>query len=57
MTTIIRPARTRAGYVHDPAAPVARAVVPSVFVAVRGVGGRLLLVRRCDSGAWETHCR
>ena len=53
MTTIDRPARSRAVYFHDPAAPVPSAVVPSVFVAVRGVDGQLLLVRRCDSGAWE----
>ena len=38
---------------HDPAAPLATCVVPSVFVAVRGPGARLLMVRRCDSGAWE----
>jgi 8-oxo-dGTP diphosphatase len=40
-------------FFHDPAGPTATVVVPSVFVAVRGLGGRLLLVRRCDSGAWE----
>src|SRR4051812_4729167 len=40
-------------YFHDPAAPVARVVAPSVFVAVHGPDRRLLLVRRCDSGAWE----
>ena len=38
---------------HDPAAPVAVVVAPSVFVAVRNGDGRLLLVRRCDSGTWE----
>lgn len=38
---------------HDPDAPVATAVVPSVFVAVRGPLDQLLLVRRCDSGSWE----
>ncbi|GAA1272172.1 NUDIX domain-containing protein [Pseudonocardia aurantiaca] len=38
---------------HDPDAPVATVVAPSVFVAVREVQGRLLLVRRADSGAWE----
>jgi 8-oxo-dGTP pyrophosphatase MutT (NUDIX family) len=53
MTTIDRMPRTRQVHFHDPAAPVATVVVPSVFVAVRGPGGRLLLVRRCDSGAWE----
>ena len=30
-----------------------RQVVPSVFVAARDDPGRLLLVRRWDSGAWE----
>jgi 8-oxo-dGTP pyrophosphatase MutT (NUDIX family) len=40
-------------YFHDPEAPAASVVVPSVFVAVRWHEGRLLLVRRCDSGAWE----
>src|SRR4051812_50107644 len=38
---------------HDPAAPPATVIRPSAFVAGRGLGGRLLLVRRCDSGAWE----
>lgn len=38
---------------HDPAAPVATVVTPSVFVAVRNNLGQLLLVRRRDSGAWE----
>jgi 8-oxo-dGTP pyrophosphatase MutT (NUDIX family) len=40
-------------YYHDPAAPVPTVVVPSVFAAVRDAAGRLLLVRRCDSGDWE----
>jgi 8-oxo-dGTP diphosphatase len=40
-------------YFHDPQAPVASVVTPSVFVAVRWHEGRLLLVRRRDSGAWE----
>jgi 8-oxo-dGTP diphosphatase len=38
---------------HDPEAPVAVVVAPSVFVAARNGDGRLLLVRRCDSGTWE----
>jgi 8-oxo-dGTP diphosphatase len=46
------PAR-RSVHFHDPAAPQASAVVPSVFVAVRGPDARLLMVRRCDSGSWE----
>lgn len=40
-------------YVHDSAAPAAAVVTPSVFVAARDGRGRLLLVRRYDSGAWE----
>jgi 8-oxo-dGTP pyrophosphatase MutT (NUDIX family) len=53
MTTIDRAAVTRQVFFHDPGAPTATVVVPSVFVAARWVGGRLLLVRRCDSGTWE----
>jgi 8-oxo-dGTP diphosphatase len=53
MTTIDQTATTRQVYFHDPAAPVALRVVPSVFVVVRSPQGGLLLVRRCDSGAWE----
>jgi 8-oxo-dGTP diphosphatase len=40
-------------YHHDPSVPPATVVTRSVFVAVRGVSGRLLLLRRCDSGVWE----
>jgi 8-oxo-dGTP diphosphatase len=46
-------AQTRQVYFHDPSAPTASLVAPSAFVAVRGSHGALLLVRRCDSGAWE----
>jgi 8-oxo-dGTP diphosphatase len=53
MTTIDRAASTRQVYFHDPLAPIASVVVPSVFVAVRWHYGTLLLVRRCDSGLWE----
>ena len=53
MTTVHRTDLARRVWFHDPAAPVASAVVPSVFVAARGRGDRLLLVRRCDSGCWE----
>jgi 8-oxo-dGTP diphosphatase len=53
MTTIDRAAATRQVYFHDPLAPAATVVVPSVFVTVRWHYGTLLLVRRCDSGAWE----
>jgi 8-oxo-dGTP diphosphatase len=52
-TTVDRTALTRRVHFHDPDAPAASVVVPSVFVAVRGWGGRLLLVRRMDSGCWE----
>jgi 8-oxo-dGTP diphosphatase len=44
---------TRRVFFHDPRAPAASVVVPSVFVAVRWHHGALLLVRRRDSGAWE----
>jgi ADP-ribose pyrophosphatase YjhB (NUDIX family) len=52
-TTIGGSNATRQVYFHDPAAPAAGVITPSVFVAVRWHEGRLLLVRRCDSGAWE----
>jgi 8-oxo-dGTP pyrophosphatase MutT (NUDIX family) len=53
MTTIERAAVARQVYFHDAGAPTATVVVPSVFVAARQIDGRLLLVRRCDSGTWE----
>ena len=53
MTTIDRETVTRQVYFHDPGAPAATVVVPSVFVVARWIGGRVLLVRRCDSGTWE----
>ncbi len=54
MTTIERAGlATRTAHVPDPPVPAASAVEPSVFVAVRWHYGTLLLVRRCDSGAWE----
>jgi 8-oxo-dGTP diphosphatase len=43
----------RSVHFHDPDAPAATVVTPSVFVAVRDQQGRVLLVQRCDSGAWE----
>ena len=45
--------RIRDVYYHDPAAPPAAVVVPSVFVAVHDQDDRLLMVQRCDSGDWE----
>jgi 8-oxo-dGTP diphosphatase len=53
MTTVDRTSVTRQVYFHDPAAPRATLVAPSVFVAVLGRCGTLLLVRRSDSGVWE----
>jgi 8-oxo-dGTP diphosphatase len=53
MTTTDRAAGSRQVYFHDAAAPVASVVAPSVFVVVRRDDGRLLLVRRLDSGIWE----
>jgi 8-oxo-dGTP diphosphatase len=43
----------RSVHFHDPDAPPATTVTPSVFVAVHDEQGRILLVQRCDSGAWE----
>lgn len=43
----------RSEFFHDPAAPTARRVTPSVFAVIRDPDGRLLLVRRLDSGNWE----
>lgn len=42
----------RSVYFHDPGAPAATIVAPSVFVAVRDEHGGFLLVQRRDSGAW-----
>ena len=50
------PASTTAArhvHFHDPDAPLATVVAPSVFVAVQDERSRLLLVRRRDSGTWE----
>jgi 8-oxo-dGTP diphosphatase len=44
---------SRQEFFHDPGAPVAEVVAPSVFAAIRGDTGRLLLVRRLDNGNWE----
>jgi 8-oxo-dGTP diphosphatase len=47
------PSAVRQVHFHNGNAPAATVVVPSVFVAARDDPGRLLLVRRWDSGAWE----
>lgn len=43
----------REEFFHDPVAPTAQLVTPSVFAVVRDDRGRLLLVRRLDNGNWE----
>ncbi|HET6394586.1 MAG TPA: NUDIX domain-containing protein [Blastococcus sp.] len=53
MTTIDRSRGARRVFFQEPGAPTASVVVPVVLVAARWLGGRLLLVRRCDSGTWE----
>lgn len=42
----------RIDYHDDPDAPVARSLVPSVYVVVRDGDGRILLIRRTDNGNW-----
>ena len=43
----------RREYDHQPDAPAASCVAPCAFAAVRDITGRMLLVRRCDTGDWE----
>jgi 8-oxo-dGTP diphosphatase len=43
----------RREYDHQPDAPAATCVTPAAFAAVRDITGRILLVRRCDTGDWE----
>jgi 8-oxo-dGTP diphosphatase len=43
----------RREYDHQPDALAASCVAPCAFAAVRDIAGRLLLVRRCDTGDWE----
>jgi 8-oxo-dGTP pyrophosphatase MutT (NUDIX family) len=43
----------RREYDHQPDAPAASWVAPCAFAAVRDITGRMLLVRRCDTGDWE----
>jgi len=42
----------RIDYHHDPDAPRANSIVPSVNVAVTNDEGELLLIRRSDNGNW-----
>lgn len=43
----------RLEYYHDDSAPPANSMTPTAFAAVRDDQGRILLVRRGDSGNWE----
>ena len=42
----------RVDYYHDPAAPAANSLVPSVTAAVRDDRGRLLLIHKVDNDFW-----
>jgi 8-oxo-dGTP pyrophosphatase MutT (NUDIX family) len=42
-----------AEHYHDPAAPPANSLRPTVFAAVRDARGRILLVQRADTRDWE----
>jgi ADP-ribose pyrophosphatase YjhB (NUDIX family) len=42
----------RIDYHHDPGAPAANSIVPSVNVAVTNDAGELLLIRRSDNENW-----
>lgn len=42
----------RIDFYHDPAAPPANSIVPSVTVAVRDGTGRILLVHKIDNDYW-----
>ena len=42
----------RVDYYHDPGAPAANSIVPSVTVAVRDGAGRILLIHKIDNDSW-----
>jgi 8-oxo-dGTP pyrophosphatase MutT (NUDIX family) len=42
----------RIDYLHDPDAPLANSVVPSVVAFVRDRTGRVLMIQRSDNGRW-----
>jgi 8-oxo-dGTP pyrophosphatase MutT (NUDIX family) len=42
----------RIDYHHDPSAPAANSIVPSVNVAVTNEAGEILLIRRSDNDNW-----
>ncbi|WP_448329970.1 NUDIX domain-containing protein [Streptomyces sp. DSM 41534] len=43
---------SRIDYYHDPDAPKANSVVPSVTAVVQDEAGRLLLIHKTDNGLW-----
>lgn len=43
---------SRIDYFHDPSAPVANSVVPSVTAVVTDDAGRLLLIHKTDNDLW-----
>ena len=45
-------AAVRREYDHQPDAPAASCVAPCALAAVPDITGRMLLVRRCDTGDW-----
>lgn len=42
----------RIDYLHDPSAPPANSVVPSVVALVRDESERVLMIKRSDNGRW-----
>src|SRR5690606_36369189 len=46
------PSVGRIDYLHEPDAPPANSVVPSVVAFVRDEAGRVLMVQRSDNGRW-----
>ncbi|MGW0166310.1 NUDIX domain-containing protein [Streptomyces sp. NPDC003343] len=42
----------RIDYLHDPTAPPANSVVPSVVALVQNAAGDVLMIRRSDNGRW-----
>lgn len=42
----------RVDYYHDPAAPPANSLVPSVTAAVRDASGRVLMIHKIDNDLW-----